>query len=111
MPPLRPMDLVLDSDAIANHHTPKRIRLNASLICVWGAKRTRRSVKVSLRGMSPDPVSFHISFKYSCTNWTAIAPSPTDDATRLTEPDRTSPAANTPGWLVSRSNGCRLGLQ
>jgi hypothetical protein len=29
------------------------------------------------------------------------APSPTGDATRLTEPDGTSPAANTPDRLVS----------
>src|SRR5438046_829180 len=48
---------------------------------------------------------FHISFKYSWTSWTAIAPSPTAEATRLTEPARTSPAANTPGWLVSNKNG------
>src|SRR5882724_1643217 len=53
----------------------------------------------------------HIVFKYSCTNWTAIDPSPTAEATRLTEPERTSPAANTPGWLVSRRNGCRRAVQ
>src|SRR4051794_5607548 len=45
--------------------------------------------------------------RYWCTNWTAMAPSPTADATRLTEPERTSPAANTPGWLVSSMNGWR----
>ena len=39
------------------------------------------------------------------SNWIAIEPSPTADATRLTEPWRTSPAANTPGMLVSRRNG------
>ena len=33
---------------------------------------------------------------------TAMAPSPTADAQRLTDPLRTSPAANTPGRLVSR---------
>jgi hypothetical protein len=31
----------------------------------------------------------------------ALAPSPTADATRLVEPLRTSPTANTPGRLVS----------
>src|SRR3989442_1483207 len=36
---------------------------------------------------------------------TAIAPSPTAEATRLAEPERTSPAANTPAWLVSRRTG------
>ncbi len=29
------------------------------------------------------------------------APSPTDEATRLTDPARTSPTAKTPGWEVS----------
>ena len=38
---------------------------------------------------------------------TAMAPSPTADAQRLTDPLRTSPAANTPGRLVSRKNGVR----
>ena len=33
---------------------------------------------------------------------TATAPSPTAEATRFTESARTSPAANTPGRLVSR---------
>src|SRR3989442_5224416 len=53
----------------------------------------------------------HISLRYSCTNWTAIAPSPTAEATRLTESDRTSPAANTPARLVSSRNGSRLPVQ
>ena len=39
--------------------------------------------------------------KYSWIWRMAIDPSPTAEATRLTEPLRTSPAANTPGWLVS----------
>ena len=42
---------------------------------------------------------------------TTVAPSPTADATRLIEPYRTSPAANTPGMLVSsimRSRCLRL---
>src|SRR5229473_630187 len=38
---------------------------------------------------------------------TAMAPSPTADAQRLTDPLRTSPAAKTPGRLVSRNNGVR----
>jgi hypothetical protein len=40
---------------------------------------------------------------------TAIDPSPTADATLFTEPLRTSPAANTPGWLVSSIPGWRRG--
>src|SRR5207247_11447427 len=38
---------------------------------------------------------------------TAMPPSPTADAQRLTDPLRTSPAAKTPGRLVSRRNGPR----
>ena len=45
----------------------------------------------------------------ACTKLTAIDPSPTADATRFTEPLRTSPAANTPGRLVSSRNGARPG--
>src|SRR5882724_1827235 len=41
------------------------------------------------------------------TNETAIDPSPTADATRLTLPHRTSPTANTPGSEVSRRYGER----
>ncbi len=39
--------------------------------------------------------------KYSWIWRTAMAPSPTADATRFTELRRTSPAANNPGRLVS----------
>src|SRR5690242_14993108 len=37
----------------------------------------------------------------SCTNCTAIEPSPTAAAQRFVDPERTSPAAKTPGTLVS----------
>ena len=37
----------------------------------------------------------------ACTSCTAIDPSPTAAAQRLIEPERTSPAAKTPGTLVS----------
>ena len=40
------------------------------------------------------------SLRYSWMSCTAIDPVPTADATRLMEPWRTSPAANTPGVLV-----------
>jgi hypothetical protein len=36
-----------------------------------------------------------------CTSRTAIDPSPTADATRLTDPEWTSPTAKIPGRLVS----------
>ena len=50
--------------------------------------------------------------RWAWTNWTAIAPSPTAVAQRLVEPERTSPAANTPGTSVSSRLsvfGCRAG--
>src|SRR5438105_3509295 len=47
--------------------------------------------------------------RYRCTSWMLIAPSPTAEATRLIEPCRTSPAANTPGRLVSSGSGGRAG--
>src|SRR5690348_12543782 len=40
-----------------------------------------------------------------------MEPSPTEEATRLIEPERTSPAANTPGQLVSRKSGGRGAFQ
>ena len=45
------------------------------------------------------------------TNWTAIEPSPTADAIRLTERERTSPAQKMPGTLVSSMNGSRASGQ
>ena len=47
----------------------------------------------------------------SWTNCTTMDPSPTAAATRLADPERTSPAANTPGRLVSSKNGVRRLLQ
>ena len=45
--------------------------------------------------------------KNACSWATTAAPSPTAAATRLTEPARTSPIANTPGRLVSSGSGKR----
>src|SRR5262249_57589717 len=53
----------------------------------------------------------HMPPKYSGPNSPAMAPSPTAEATRLVEPSRTSPAAKTPGRLVSRKNGSRSAVQ
>ena len=36
-----------------------------------------------------------------CTAWITTEPSPTPDATRFTEPERTSPMANSPGLVVA----------
>ncbi len=60
----------------------------------------------SLRGPAPAiPESQPAST--SCTNRTTIVPSPTAPATRLAAPARTSPAANTPGRVVSSRCGSR----
>ena len=44
-------------------------------------------------------------------NCTATDPSPTPEATRFTEPWRTSPTAKMPGTLVSSRNGSRSSVQ
>ena len=49
--------------------------------------------------------------RWRCTRGMVAAPSPTAEATRLTDPWRTSPAANTPGRLVSSGSGGRPGGQ
>ncbi len=46
----------------------------------------------SAREYTPVPGKYRPA-RYSCAYWTATAPSPTADATRLTEPWRTSPTA------------------
>src|SRR5260370_6916038 len=56
-----------------------------------------------------------LSSRNRCTRWTAIAPSPTADATRLTLPARVSPTPNIPRTLVSiwseeRLNGHQVSL-
>src|SRR5216110_905788 len=48
------------------------------------------------------------SFNASCTPAMAMLPSPTAAAQRLTEPERTSPTAKTPGKLVSSATGARV---
>src|SRR5712692_7153317 len=49
--------------------------------------------------------------RYWWMNWTAIEPSPTADATRFTERQRTSPATKMPGTLASSRYGSRSGVQ
>src|SRR5207253_7312908 len=56
-------------------------------------------------------VSLPAQFEPASLMWipaTAIPPSPTAAAQRLTEPERTSPAAKIPGRLVSSGAGRRL---
>src|SRR3954468_1502351 len=49
----------------------------------------------------------HGDTRYRWASVTAIAPSPTAEATRLTESARASPATNTPGTLASSGHGSR----
>jgi hypothetical protein len=48
--------------------------------------------------------------RYLCTDRTAAEPSPTAAATLLVDPERKSPMAKRPGWLVSNGNGSRLSV-
>src|ERR1700693_6045738 len=69
--------------------------------------RGRQVVDGDLVQMATDEVahraSWTVAVRARCawTNWTAIAPSPTAVAHLLVDPERTSPAANTPGMSVS----------
>ena len=58
---------------------------------------------VEARG-SRGAARFHETARAWCTEATTIEPSPTAEATRLIDPDRTSPTAKMPGQLVA--SGC-----
>lgn len=60
-----------------------------------------------LGGVHADEVIVCQDCKASCTSDTTDEPSPTAAATRLSEPERTSPTANTFGQLVSKNFGWR----
>src|SRR6267378_7370650 len=83
----------------SNHQTPHLLAPD------FGRKVSDDSLLPAARAKPRRAESVHIPFRCSWTNWTAIAPSPTAEVKRFTEPDRTSPAANTPGRLVSSRNG------
>src|SRR5215469_15138747 len=69
----------------------------------WPDAPTPKHMSRPRYGSSPAPRSCppNYSARVRWTNETAIDPSPTADATRLTLPHRTSPTANTPGSEVS----------
>ena len=81
----------------------------------------RSPCAMSLRGGGPSaigaavsggrPAPSRLSARRVWMSWMAIEPSPTADATRLTEECRTSPAARTPGMLVSSEYGRRCSGQ
>src|ERR1700682_5255153 len=58
-------------------------------------------------GGARQPAAHACAARYACTKLTDMAPSPTAEAQRLTDPLRTSPAAKMPGRLVSRKYGGR----
>src|SRR3954454_21420257 len=69
--------------------------------------RLRRGARLQRRAVRP-PLVREAAQRAASRWWTrrtAIAPSPTADATRLIEPECTSPTAKMPGWLVSRKWG------
>src|SRR5205814_7162799 len=71
------------------------------LISVAGLKLAPRFAKLAI-ALQEDEANL------IWTPVTAMPPSPTAAAQRLTEPDRTSPAAKIPGRLVSSGPGWRL---
>jgi hypothetical protein len=67
---------------------------------------------VCVLGYAPSPLASHLAHRYRLAVGKrrvqlrpTTAPSPIAAPTRLTDPDRTSPAANTPRTLVSSGNG------
>src|SRR5437879_6574699 len=96
-----------------------KLRLDSvSLINIWlsfsneKASLFRKPKMVIDSWLATGPAIFtHRFLKYSCTNATAMAASPTAEVTRFIEPERTSPAAKTPDRLVSRKWGWRCAVQ
>ncbi len=86
--------LVMPARRIARacQDSPPAVRVNAL--------RDQVSAGRALAAPSPER-------RCSCTKRTTVPPSPTAAATRFIEPCRTSPAANTPGTLVSSVKGSR----
>ena len=74
-----------------------------------GQLRIGQAHRISIATTADTPPQVDHTPKCSWIWRTAIDPSPTADATLFTEPLRTSPAANTPGWLVSSIPGWRWG--
>jgi hypothetical protein len=70
-------------------------------------RRLQAALEPNTTRVSQAPAAGQSERRYWWIIRTAIAPSPTAEATRLIEPERTSPAANTPGRLVSSGSGGR----
>src|SRR5882757_2258017 len=101
--------IVAAADVTATAADPQMQPLAAALEAFLATKRARRDIAdagdVSAAFCHPRPLPYSAGFAASprkpCNAATTCAPSPIAPPTRLTEPERTSPTANTPGTDVS----------
>src|SRR3977135_581486 len=101
--------IVATADVTATAADPQMQPLAAALEAFLATKRARRDIAdagdVSAAFCHPRPLPYSAGFAASprkpCNAATTCAPSPMAPPTRLTDPERTSPTANTPGTEVS----------
>src|SRR6267378_6474195 len=104
--------IVATADVTAAAADPQMQPLAAALEAFLATKRARRDiadagdVSATLRHPRSLPYSagFAASPRKPCSAATTCAPSPMAPPTRLTDPERTSPTANTPGTEVSSAD-------
>src|SRR3977135_1119224 len=101
--------IVAAADVTAAAADPQMQPLAAALEAFLATQRARRDIAdagdVSAAFCHPRPLPYSAGFAASprkpCNAATTCAPSPIAPPTRLTDPERTSPTANTPGTEVS----------
>src|SRR5882724_5470554 len=101
--------IVATADVTAAAADPQMQPLAAALEAFLATKRARRDVAdagdVGAAFCHPRPLPYSAGFAVSprkpCSAATTCAPSPIAPPTRLTDPERTSPTANTPDTEVS----------
>src|SRR6267143_4447328 len=101
--------IVATADVTAAAADPQMQPLAAALEAFLATKRARRDIAdagdVSAAFCHPRSLPYSAGFAASprkpCSAATTCAPSPMAPPTRLTDPERTSPTANTPGTEVS----------
>src|SRR5712671_4844860 len=104
--------IVATADVTATAADPQMQPLAAALEAFLATKRARRDIadagEVGAAFCHPPPLPYSAGFAASprkpCRAATTCAPSPIAPPTRLTDPERTSPTANTPGTEVSSSD-------
>ena len=108
------VDILHGSSAVVRPAARDRARRRSPRSCsslgsaAYVARRRqlrRQTLRPQAESGPQNPLAPRPPPRYRCTSCTAIAPSPTAEATRLTEPSRASPAKKNPGWLDSRKNG------